>query len=269
MGKIMMKQEAIGVFDSGVGGLTVVKALAHELPHEHLIYFGDTARVPYGTKSAETIIRYSVENSIFLLNHKVKCIVIACNTASAYALEHLQHLFKVPVIGVITPGVEAALAVSKNRKIGVIGTSATIHSNVYKQEIQKRDPHTTVISLACPLFVPLVEEGYLGHAATQLLTREYLEPIKESGIDTLILGCTHYPLLKEQIQEVLGSKIHIVDSAQACAKAVAKVLSEKELHGNQQQPGISKFFVSDDPSKFEAMAIKFLGSPLSHIEKIG
>lgn len=264
-----MSDEAIGVFDSGVGGLTVVKALSRELPHEHMIYFGDTARVPYGTKSADTILRYSVENSIFLLNHKVKCIVIACNTASAYALGHLQHLFKVPVIGVIAPGVEAALNVSKNRKIGVIGTSATIQSNVYKQEIQKRDPHTTVISLACPLFVPLVEEGYLSHAATALMSREYLEPMKKSGIDTLILGCTHYPLLKEQIQDAVGTEIQIIDSAQACAKTVAEVLRDKELHGSRHLPGTSKFFVSDDPAKFEAMAIKFLGSPLSHIEKIG
>lgn len=262
-----MSKEAIGVFDSGVGGLTVVKELVKLLPHENIVYFGDTARVPYGSKSAETILRYSIENAIFLLNHKVKCIVIACNTASAYALEHLQHLFKVPVIGVIIPGVETALASSKNKKIAIIGTAATIGSGIYQKELLLQAPDAEVFTHACPLFVPLVEEGFLDHAATRLLIREYLNPILESSADTLLLGCTHYPLLADQIKEVVGPSIELVDSARACAKAVVKALGTKKLVGDLQQEGVHRFFVSDDPVKFQSMAVKFFGKPLSNIEK--
>jgi glutamate racemase len=262
-----MSKEAIGVFDSGVGGLTVVKELIKLLPHENIVYFGDTARVPYGTKSAETILRYSIENAIFLLHHKVKCIVIACHTASAYALEHLQHLFKVPVIGVITSGVETALEKSANKKIAIIGTTATIGSGVYQKEFQRQAPDAEVIAHACPLFVPLVEEGFLDHAATRLLIQEYLNPILESPVDTLLLGCTHYPLLVDQIKEVVGPTIDLVDSAHACAKAVAKALKTKELLGDMNQEGVSRFFVSDDPIKFQSMAVKFFGKPISNIEK--
>lgn len=262
-----MSKEAIGVFDSGVGGLTVVKELVRQLPHENIVYFGDTARLPYGTKSAETILRYSTENAIFLLHHKVKCIVVACNTATAYALDHLQHLFKVPVVGVIAPGVATALATSKNKNIAIIGTTATIQSGVYQREILQRCPEAHVIAHPCPLFVPLIEEGLLSHGATKLLIKEYLKPIMESSVDTLLLGCTHYPLLEEQIKEVVGPGVAIVDSAQACAKAVADALTEKHLHDTSENLGISRFFVSDDPHKFQSMAIRFFGKPLSHVEK--
>jgi len=262
-----MSKESIGVFDSGVGGLTVVKELVRQMPHENIVYFGDTARVPYGTKSAETILRYSIENAIFLLKHKVKCIVIACHTATAYALEHLQHLFKVPVIGVILPGVEASLEASKNKKIAIIGTAATINSGAYQKEILFHEPLAEVFAYSCPLFVPLVEEGMLDHEATKLLIREYLKPVINSPVDTLLLGCTHYPLLAEQIKEILGPSITIVDSAHACAKAVTKALSTKELQGDLQQSGVSRFFVSDDPVKFQTMAVRFFGKPVSNIEK--
>lgn len=263
-----MSQEAIGVFDSGVGGLTVVKELVNQLPHENIVYFGDTARVPYGTKSAETILRYSVENAIFLLKHKVKCIVIACNTATAYGLEHLQQLFKVPVIGVIIPGVEAALETSKNKKIAIIGTTATIQSGIYQQELLLRAPDAKIFPYACPLFVPLVEEGLLTHEATTLLIKEYLKPIVESDADTLLLGCTHYPLLADQIKAVVGPSITVVDSAKSCAKAVAHTLEHNQIHRCNLEVGVSRFFVSDDPVKFQSMAVRFFGKPLSHIEHV-
>ncbi len=263
-----MNKESIGVFDSGVGGLTVVKEMLRLMPNENIMYFGDTARLPYGTKSEETILRYSIENSIFLLNHKVKCLVIACNTASAYALEKLQHLFNVPVVGVITPGADAALRSSKNKKIAVIGTKATIHSGVYQKEILKQFPAAEVYAYACPMFVPLVEEGLMDHEATRLLIREYLQPIIEGPADTLLLGCTHYPLLAEQIKEIVGPAISIVDSAEACAKAVAVALGLKQLQTCSESEGVSRFFVSDDPAKFQTMAVKFFGKPLSNIEKV-
>jgi len=261
-----MTMEAIGVFDSGIGGLTVVKELVNLMPHENIIYFGDTARVPYGTKSADTILRYSIENSIFLLKHKVKCIIVACNTASAYALTHLQHVFKVPVIGVISPGATAALQASHNKKIAVIGTKATMQSNAYQQELLRQNPEAEISTYACPLFVPLVEEGLFHHDATLLLIREYLNPILNSSIDTLLLGCTHYPLLEDQIKKVVGPHITLVNSAKACAQSVLKTLEREKLCKTATQPGISRFFVSDDPSKFESMATHFFGEALSHID---
>lgn len=261
-----MTIDAIGVFDSGVGGLTVVKELVSLMPHENIIYFGDTARVPYGTKSADTILRYSIENSIFLLKHKVKCIVVACNTASAYALTHLQQVFKVPVIGVIIPGAEAALEASRNKKIAVIGTTATMRSEAYQQELLRQNPHAEILTYACPLFVPLVEEGLFHHEATRLLIKEYLNPVLNSTADTLLLGCTHYPLLANQIREIAGPEIAIIDSAKACAKAVSKTLESRQLCGNTQQIGANRFFVSDDPQKFQSMATQFFGSALAHIE---
>jgi glutamate racemase len=263
-----MTQDAIGVFDSGVGGLTVVKELTRHLPHENIVYFGDTARVPYGTKSAETILRYATENAIFLLKHKVKCIVIACNTATAYALEQLQHLFRVPVIGVINPGVKAALQTSKNHRIGIIGTTGTIQSGVYQNEIIKHSPNAKVFAQSCPLFVPLIEEGLLSHEATKILIKEYLAPLMKESIDTLLLGCTHYPLLAEQIQDVVGGDVTVINSAEACANEVKALLQDKQLAGNMIQSGVNRFFVSDDPHKFEAMAARFFGTPLSHIERI-
>lgn len=263
-----MNQDAIGVFDSGVGGLTVVKELIRQLPHENIVYIGDTARVPYGSKSADTILRYSIENAIFLLKHKVKCIVIACNTATAYALEHLQHLFRVPVIGVIKPGVEAALKASHNHRIAIIGTTGTIQSGVYQKEILNHSPDVKVFAQACPLFVPLIEEGLLSHEATKILIREYLTPLLNESVDTLLLGCTHYPLLAEQIQEIAGKDVTVINSAEACAKAVKALICEKNIAGNVEREGVNRFFVSDDPHKFEMMATRFFGGPLSHIERI-
>ncbi|MBI2495672.1 MAG: glutamate racemase, partial [Candidatus Omnitrophica bacterium] len=206
-------RQPIGVFDSGIGGLTVVKALIEELPVESIVYFGDTARVPYGTKSKHTIVKFSLENVEFLLRFGVKCIVIACNTSSSWALPTLRKYFKVPIIGVIRPGALAAVRETRNKRIGVIGTNATIQSRAYETAIQRIDPAVKVFSGSCPLFVPLVEEGWLNGAISRQVARRYLEPLARQRIDTLILGCTHYPLLASTIQQVLGSGVSLVDSA--------------------------------------------------------
>jgi glutamate racemase len=203
-----------------------------------------------------------------LLKHKVKCIVIACNTATAYALEHLQHLFRVPVIGVIKPGVEAALQASHNHRIAIIGTTGTIQSGVYQNQMLQLNPNAKVFAQSCPLFVPLIEEGLLGHEATKILIKEYLAPLLKESIDTLLLGCTHYPLLAEQIQEIAGKDVAVVNSAEACAKAVKTLIADRHISGSTEHEGVNRFFVSDDPHKFEMMATRFFGSPLTHIELI-
>lgn len=190
-----LPSQAIGLFDSGVGGLTVMQEIMKLLPHERLIYFGDTARVPYGNKGTRTIIRYSIENTICLLEKNIKLMVVACNTASALALPQLRRLFNLPIVGVIEPGAEKAVAATRNQRIAVLGTKATIQSGAYQTAIKKIAPHAAVIPIACPLFVPLVEEQWLDHPATHLIVREYLRPLQEQNVDTILLGCTHYPLL--------------------------------------------------------------------------
>jgi len=256
---------AIGVFDSGIGGLTVMKQMITVMPNENMIYFGDTARVPYGEKSPETIIRYSIENAIFLMEYNIKVLVVACNTASAYALVKLQHLFKIPVVGVIESGVDKAVAVTRNQRIAVLGTKGTIKSNVYQQEIKRRLPNALVQGIACPLFVPLVEERFVSHPATKILVKEYLAPFKDQGIDTILLGCTHYPLLRQVIQDELGSGVEIVDSASTCAEKVSAILTEQRLHNQNSCEAIHRYFVSDDAEKFRLAGSEFLGSPIPHV----
>jgi len=264
----MKNQNPIGVFDSGLGGLTVVKALRNVLPNESIIYFGDTARVPYGNKSPDLIKEYSQQITKFLLEHNTKIIVVACNTATALALDTLKEKLDTPIIGVVKPGVDSALKLTQNNRIGVIGTISTIKSDVYTDELKTSNPSIDVISSPCPLFVPLAEEGWLNEPATKLIAEKYLKPIKTANVDTLILGCTHYPLLTEVIQEVVSSKIKLVDSAQAIAAATVKLLAESKLLNDSKIAGDLNLFVSDLPARFEIVASRFLGKKISNVEKI-
>jgi len=257
-----MEEHPIGMFDSGLGGLTVMQQMMRTLPFEDIIYFGDTARLPYGAKSRETVIRYSLENSDFLTKKNIKLLVVACNTASAHALEVLQEQLSIPVMGVIGPGAKSALQTTKNGRIGVLGTKGTINSQSYQKAISKLDSKAKVFSTACPLFVPLVEEGYANHPATRLIVNEYLSPLRSQGIDTLLLGCTHYPLLKEAIRFELGDEVKIVDSAAACAEEVKQVL----LRPRQNRTSRYGFYVSDDPDKFRTLGEVFLGGPIESVE---
>jgi len=222
----------IGIFDSGVGGLTVFHAIQKALPHQHIVYFGDTARVPYGSKSQRTIIQYSLQNMIFLLQQKIELLVVACNTSSAYALEELRKHSDIPIIGVIEPGAKKALNVTDNKKIGVIGTEGTIKSGSYEKALRSLDETCTVFSKPTPLLVPLVEENWIHHRVTKEIIEEYLQDFLNKDIDTIIMGCTHYPVLKQVIQEVVGDKITLVDSAESIARELKKLYSAKSVQKN-------------------------------------
>jgi glutamate racemase len=264
----MEKEKPVGVFDSGIGGLTVVKRLSSVLPEENIVYFGDTARVPYGSKSNSTVIEYSLQDAKFLMNKNVKAIVVACNTASSIALKHLKENFGVPVIGMIDPGAQAAVNSTRNGRIGVIGTRATINNNAYSQAIKKLSPELQVFEKACPLFVPLAEEGLIDHEATRLIAHEYLTGLREKEIDTLVLGCTHYPLLSKIIQEVVGENVQLIDSGVASAEVVKYELDRHDLHTNRFAVGNQEFYVSDIPVKFKEIAELFLGKPVGDVNKI-
>ena len=251
-------KKSIGVFDSGVGGLTVVRELIRQLPCEDIIYFGDTARVPYGIKSKETVIRFSIENILFLLKQDVKLICVACNTVSSVALPIIRNHFKVPIVGVITPGVREAVYATQNKRIGVIGTRGTVRSRTYENEIKQLDPNVTVLSVACPLFVPFVEEGWLKGKVVLEVARTYLKSLKDAGVDTIILGCTHYPLLKPVIKEVMGKEVKLIDSAKKVALEVKNILTAEGLL-NRNRRGKHKFYVSDNPEWFSGLAKRFLG----------
>lgn len=253
------REAAIGIFDSGVGGLTVLHALLDVLPHEHVVYLGDTGRHPYGTKSAETVTRYSVENAEFLLDRGIKLLVVACNTASAVALETLQTRVDVPVVGVIGPGARAAVDRTKNRRVGVIATEATISSGAYTAALRRLDGSVEVLTRACPLLVPLVEEGWTEGPIPTGVAETYLASLKKSGIDTLILGCTHYPLLKRVIGDVMGRRVTLVDSAEETARAVAAVLKREGL-ARARGAGSTGFFVTDVPDRFVRIGQRFLGA---------
>jgi glutamate racemase len=259
-----MKNKAIGVFDSGIGGLTVYKALKEKMPREKVVYLGDTARLPYGSKSAETIIKFSDGNALFLLTKSVKMIVVACNSASSYAVPYLQDKFDIPVLGVIEPGAEAAVS-SSRKKIGVIGTAATIKSGAYEKAILEKNPDAQFISKACPLFVPLVEEGWIDHKVTRLVIEEYLLPLKDQGIDALVLGCTHYPVLKKMIAEVLGNDIKLVDSALTTADRVFSILKSLGWLSDGKNPGDDEFFVTDFPERFKKVGEIFLNTKIEKV----
>ncbi|MCI0574204.1 MAG: glutamate racemase [Myxococcaceae bacterium] len=258
----------IGVFDSGVGGLTVLKALTRRLPAESTVYLGDTARVPYGTKSGAVVTRYSLKNAEFLRTEGVKLLVVACNTASAVALPALRAHLDIPVVGVIEPGAEAAVRASRGGVVGVIGTPGTIRSGAYQQALEGLRPGGRVLARACPLFVPLAEEGWLGGDVPRLVAREYLAPFRGGEVDTLVLGCTHYPLLSEVIAEEAGSGIRLVDSAEATADAVAQLLEAQGMLAPVSAELRHAFFVTDVPERFAEVGARFLGRPIERAEQI-
>jgi glutamate racemase len=258
----------IGVFDSGIGGLTVVRALQQRLPQERIHYFGDTARVPYGVKSVETIRQYSLQIVDFLLGHEVKLLIVACNTMAAVAADEIRARSPVPVLDVIEAGATVAAASTRNRRVGVIGTLTTIGSGAYAAALQARQPDAVVLSQACPLFVPLVEEGWLDHPVTELTAREYLAPLLRERIDTLVLGCTHYPLLQSLLQNVAGADVELVDSAQTTAERAALLLTELNLLRGGETPPAHRYFVTDVPQRFRTVGERFLGATLPDIELV-
>ncbi|HVO73161.1 MAG TPA: glutamate racemase [Ignavibacteriaceae bacterium] len=265
---IQDKEKPIGVFDSGIGGLTVVKKISQTFPNENIIYFGDTARVPYGSKSNSTVIEYSIQDARFLMSKGVKIIVAACNTASSVALNGVKKEFNLPVIGMIEPGAKSAAEKTTSGKIGVIGTRATINNKAYSKEIKKINPALEVYEKACPLFVPLAEEGWIKHPAAYQIAEEYLKELRERKIDTLVLGCTHYPILSEVIQEIIGRDVALIDSGVASAEAVNKELKEGGLFADRNIPGVQEFYVSDIPIKFKEVAELFFGRKIKEVKKI-
>ena len=258
---------AIGIFDSGVGGLTVVQALLATLPREHLVYLGDTGRHPYGTKSAETVTRYSLENGEFLVERGVKLLVVACNTASSVALGALADRFPIPTVGVIEPGARAAVARTQNGRVGVIGTEGTIGSGSYTRALRALRPRLEIFTRSCPLLVPLAEEGWVEGPVPRGAVETYLASLRTSGIDTLVLGCTHYPLLKPLIGEVMGDGVALVDSAEETARDVAAQLEARDL-GRRRGTGSASFFVTDVPDRFIRTGQRFLGAQLDSAVRV-
>ncbi len=258
----------IGIFDSGIGGLTVVAELMKHLPNEDIVYFGDTGRFPYGVRSAAVIQKFSRQNVRFLLMKKVKYIIVACNTASAQALDSIRENFDIPMMGVIEPGAKGALVMSKTGRIGVIGSTGTIASSSYTKAIHQLDERMEVFTAAAPLFVSLAEEGYIDKPAAKLIAEDYLIPLKEKGIDCLVLGCTHFPLLKEVISEVMESRIYLVDSAEWTVKSVKDDLYKRQLLNSTNKPGVYQYYVSDTPDKFVQVGNRFLGKSVAPAKKI-
>jgi len=262
------KKNPIGVFDSGIGGLTVVKRIRQYLPNENIIYFGDTARVPYGNKSNTTVIEYARENTEFLLKKNVKLIVVACNTVSSVAIDYLKSNYDVPIIGMIEPGAKMAAEFSENKKVGIIGTYATINNHAYKKKLLELEENFSVFEKACPLFVPLAEEGMIDHPATKLIAEDYLNELKQNKIDTLILGCTHYPILIKPISMAIGKEVKLIDSGVAAARVVEKYLAGRGLLNDSNSLGELEFYVSDIQTKFREVAELFLGSPIKNLFKV-
>jgi glutamate racemase len=258
----------IGIFDSGIGGLTVARAIYERLPGESTIYFGDTARVPYGPKSPETVTRYSLEILRWLLDQGVKAVVIACNTSTAHALRALQEATRVPVLGVIKPGARAAVAAAGEGPIGVIGTAGTISSGAYQRAINALAPSLAVVQRACPLFVPLVEEGWFDHPATAMIAENYLAELRRACVRSLVLGCTHYPLLKPMLQHVMGPEVKLIDSGEATAAALETIVQEKGLAAPAQVRTSHRFVVSDDEERFLQVGSRFIGERLDRAEVI-
>ena len=258
-------KNSIGIFDSGVGGLTVFHEIKRALPHKNILYFGDTARVPYGSKSQSTIIQYSLQNMMFLLEHQIELLVVACNTSSAYAIEELKKHSDIPIIGVIIPGAKKALNVSRNRRIGIIGTEGTVKSGSYEKALKSLDATCTVFSKATPLLVPLVEENWIEHHVTREIIQEYMQDLLEKDIDTIIMGCTHYPVLKNMIRDVVGSTIVLVDSAESIALELQNRYSTEPV---KKTEGDYRFFVSDNPEKFKILGRQILGEDIMKIQKV-
>lgn len=263
-----MPWKAIGIFDSGVGGLTVLKEIVRALPQEDTVYLGDTARVPYGTKSPETVIRYSLQIARYLLGRDIKLLVVACNTASAVALAALEQELSIPIVGVIEPGARAACRATTKGKVGVIGTAATIGSSAYTKAIKRINPDIEVVTRPCPLFVPLAEEGWVDNEVARLTARLYLEDLKEQGVDTLVLGCTHYPILKEVIAQAMGPGVTLVDSAEQTALTVAGILAERQLLRPAGEKGNHHYYVTDIPAGFIRVGNRFLGGRLGDVYQV-
>lgn len=259
---------SIGIFDSGVGGLTVFRAIERLLPDENLVYLGDTARIPYGTRSIETVCRYALEDAAFIESRNVKVLVIACNTASALAADLLRERCRVPVIGVIRPGARRAVEKTRSGYIGVIATEATVASGAYERAMCKLRGGLEIISRACPLFVPLAEEGWVDHPVTRQVADEYLSDLKNSRVDTLVLGCTHYPILKPVIEQVMGDRVICIDSGEAVAQEIASYLKENNLTRQGKTPRSEEFYVTDSAARFRRVAELFLGRPLDAVETV-
>jgi len=264
----MSDKRPIGIFDSGVGGLTVVHEVFERLPNESIVYFGDTARVPYGTKSPQIVEKFTLQDILFLMQQNIKLLVAACHTVSSVVLDRLIQKFHLPILGVVEPGIKAALKVTRNNRIGVIGTRATILSGTYRMKMEERREDITVISQACPLFVPLAEEGWLNGDVTHHIASIYLEPMKKQEVDTLILGCTHYPLLKSVIGDVLGKDVLIIDSAEETAKRVAERLRVVGMENETGREPTHQFFVSDIPHQFREVGERFLGVNLGSVSQV-
>ncbi|OQX90843.1 MAG: glutamate racemase [candidate division Zixibacteria bacterium 4484_95] len=263
-----LSERPIGVFDSGIGGLTVVSQVIRQLPNEQVIYFGDTGRFPYGIRSAEVIKRFSRQNVNFLIEQNVKFIVVACNTASAQALDYIRRIYTIPMVGVIEPGAKAAVRYTKNGRIGVIGTEGTIASSSYTKAMLRINPKLKVFGLACPLFVSLAENGYIDKKASYLVAEDYLEFMKKKNIDTLVLGCTHYPPLKKVIGKVMGKKVHLVDSANETASIVKQTLFKMGLINSRKKTRRHKFYVSDTPARLKKMSKYFVDTTIKKVVRI-
>jgi len=255
----------IGIFDSGVGGLTVFREIRKKLPEKDIIYFGDTARVPYGSKSKNTIIQYSLQNAAFLIRQNIKILVVACNTSSAYAIDELKKHFHIPIIGVIEPGAIKALEMTRNKRIGIIGTYGTIKSRSYEKSLKALSKDCYIFSKATPLLVPLVEENWIDHKVSKMIIEEYLAELIEQKIDTLILGCTHYPVLKKVIKEVVGKDVQLVDSAESVAQKIQQFFSEESSEG---KIGNNTFYISDNPEKFKLSGKQILKQDLKNVHKV-
>lgn len=262
---MMKTSQSIGLFDSGVGGLSILQEVSRALPNEHLIYLGDTARVPYGNKSAETIIRYSIENAEFLFHKNIKLLIVACHTSSAYALPKLRELFSIPIVGVIESGAQSAIQQTRNFQIAILGTKGTIQSNAYQEILRFHAPQASLFPVACPLFVPLVEEQWHDHAVTPLIIKSYLSHLPENKIDTAILGCTHYPALSSLIQAELGQHVSLINPAKTCAQEVVQILKEHRMLSNNRIAE-NEFYCSDDPNNFKATAEKLFGISIKNMK---
>ncbi|MEI6241791.1 MAG: glutamate racemase [Chlamydiota bacterium] len=262
-----MRTKSIGIFDSGIGGLSVFRQVVELLPNESVIYFGDTARVPYGNRDPETIIQYAMECADFLVSQDVKMLVVACNTICAYAFEALQNRFSLPIVGVIDSGLKTLLQTTKNEKVGILGTTATISSGIYPRKIGACNPQIQVHSVATPLFVPLVEEGFIEHKAVDLIVEEYLSALKKENIDSILLACTHYPFLRKVIEKCVGNKIVVKDASEACAIEVSHELVKRGLATTATEAHYL-FFVSGEAKKFQKMGEKFLGRNIESIQEV-
>ncbi len=263
-----MDNRPIGVFDSGIGGLTVLKELVEQLPGEDIVYFGDTARIPYGSRSKETVIKYVMQSFNFLMTKNIKAIVIGCNTASALALEEAQTEFDLPIIGVVEPGARASVNCTKNNTIGIIGTEGTINSNAYQEHIRKLLPTSEIIGVPCPLFVPIVEEGLEDSDIAALTAEKYLLELKEHNIDTLVLGCTHYPALRYTIGKIMGDKVKLINPAYETAKLTKNLLKEEGLLNEKLDNGVKTYYVSDDPDKFKRLGGNIIRKQIERVEKV-